>query len=258
MTKWKTIPLGLSTSRPLIFTAAKKLARTALDFRFGAGETRDAPKPSACTATLPCWARTRPCLSSSAFLRRGQYCSVRVTAGVWSPICCPDKGTTVGALVTQIWDFFPVVKTVYDQKLLVRRPLRDAAALGEATWGAMGATCIHLRCTFSLSESRFPRSATTSAAQWIHTLLLLPLQDKVTVQNGPIFKFFPASTGPHSIWTPVSSAKSLQASQPQVVITQATPASRPRGRFIAVGCLCSTDRIMRVRVLPQNECSHSG
>ena len=55
------------------------------------------------------------------FLASGQHCSVRATAGVWSPICCPDKGTTVGALVTQIWDFFPVVKTVYDQKLLVRR-----------------------------------------------------------------------------------------------------------------------------------------
>ena len=29
---------------------------------------------------------------------------------VRSPICCPDKGTIVNALVAQVWDFLPTVK----------------------------------------------------------------------------------------------------------------------------------------------------
>ena len=52
-------------------------------------------------------------------------------------------------------------------------------------------------------------------------------------------------------WTPFSSATSLQASPPQVVRTQEPPTSRLRDRFRAVGCLCSTVRIMRVHYQPK-------
>ena len=36
---------------------------------------------------------------------------------VWSPFCCPDKGTIVNALVAQIWDVMPVVGQFCDQTL---------------------------------------------------------------------------------------------------------------------------------------------
>ena len=135
-----------------------------------------------------------------------------------------------------------VVHVVTDRRLLQLDNLRaHQRGRSRPTASAMGVTCTHLQCHRVPNPTRyhnFSRSAESAT---------LPMFFHNCTERSRIFNLRLAPAGSRNIWAPFSSAFSLHASQPQVLITRVLQASRARG----VGCLCSTDRIMRVHVLPK-------